>query len=150
MMRVKVLAVGCLALFTSFLLQGADAATQPPEAFVRQFYQWYIKADKADQPVETSDGIYKFVAKATADRIRADIKRGSLPGDVAYFTKVQDYDPDEWQASTDVHQAVMLTDGVALVPVTFGKQQKVDVVLFLKQQQDHWQIIKAVDTLPYP
>lgn len=149
-MRFKFLAVGCLALVTSLFFQVANAATQQPEEFVRQFYQWYIQADKADQPVETSDGIYKYVAKATADRIRAEIKRGGLPGDVAYFTKVQDYDPAEWQANMDVHHAVMLTDGVALVAVTFGKQEKVDVVLFLKQQQDHWQIIKAVDTLPWP
>ncbi len=117
---------------------------------MRQFYEWYINADKGTTPAEDSADMYRFVAKGTADRIREDIRRGSLPGNVAYFTKVQDYDPAEWLLSINIHPALTLAKDSSIVGVTFGKNEKVNIVLFLKEEGDRWKIIKADDTLPYP
>ena len=149
-MHLKSFAICGMAVVFSCLSQLSSAAIAPPEEFVRQFYQWYIQADEGDEGAEASNGIYRFVEKSTADRIRVEMKRGGMSGDVAYFTKVQDYDPQEWKSSLDIHHPVTMSDGVVLVAVTFGKQEKKDVVLFLKQEQDHWKIIKADDTLPWP
>ncbi|KAA9002785.1 DUF3828 domain-containing protein [Affinibrenneria salicis] len=128
----------------------AQANAQMPEEFVRQFYAWYIAADNADQPAEMDNDIYRYVAKATVDRVRADLKRGGLPDGVSYFTKVQDYHPVGWKANTVIHPATSLNDGVTLVAESFGQQEKTDIVLFLKQEQGHWLIMKADDVLPWP
>ncbi|MFS2221182.1 DUF3828 domain-containing protein [Pantoea sp. B65] len=149
-MRFKFLLPGFLILVALSLPARANAALQKPEDFVRQFYDWYITADKGNNPAEMSDEIYKYVAKSTTDRVRADIKRGSLPGDVAYFTKVQDYDPDEWKTTTIIHPALALSNGITLVTASFGKQDKTDIVLFLKLEHGGWKIIKVDDVLPYP
>lgn len=128
----------------------AKAKLPAPEDFVRDFYVWFINADKPDRVAEMDNDIYKYVAKPTADRVRADITRGSQPGNVDYFTKVQDYNPDEWKANTTIHHAVPLNNGVTIVPATFGKDEKIDIIVFLKEVQGHWEIIKAEDVLPYP
>ncbi len=118
-----VLALG-VSLICAMLPTTSSATPQNPETFVRQFYEWYIGADKSATPAENSPGMYRFVAKGTADRIREEIRRGSLPDNVAYFTKVQDYDPAEWLSSMDIHRALWLNNGVSVVAVSFGKKTK--------------------------
>jgi hypothetical protein len=135
-------------LFSLFFVQHGFAG-QSPEQFVKEFYSWYLKSDTESTVPERNPDIYKYVAKATADRLRDDLQRGALPRDEGYFTKVQDYSAVEWSANIVVHRATVLS-GVVLVPVTFGAKAKVDVVLFLKRVGGQWQIIKADDTSPYP
>lgn len=138
-----------LVLLCSLCFAQQSYAEQSPEQFVKEFYSWYLKADTENKMPEQSPDIYKYVAKATADRLRDDLRRGTLPRDEGYFTKVQDYSAAEWGASTVIHQATVLSDAV-LVPVTFGTKTKIDVILFLKKVGGQWKIIKADGTLAYP
>lgn len=147
----KLLITGLLLTFTSIANATpiSQNTIQNPEEFVKQFYQWYIKKDKGSDPAEMTKDIYKFVSKSTVDKIQLDTKNGTLPNDVSYFTKVQDYDPTEWQSSINVHAFTELNNGVVLVPVSLGKTEKSDVILFLDKNKGHWEIIKAVDSRPF-
>ncbi|MFS2221184.1 hypothetical protein [Pantoea sp. B65] len=49
-----------------------------------------------------------------------------------------------------IHPALALSNGITLVTASFGKQDKTDIVLFLKLEHDGWKIIKVDDVLPYP
>ncbi|MFM0281510.1 hypothetical protein P0D75_26205 [Paraburkholderia sediminicola] len=81
------------------------------------------------------NGIYVYVTKATVDGLRSAYRHNRLPGDSDYFTKVQDYDEQDWSNNIETHQAIMLGD-VAVVPVTFGSKDKISVLVFLRKQGD--------------
>lgn len=65
-----------------------------------------------------------------------------------YFLKVQDYDSRDWLAHMQVQRALMLGD-VAVVPVSFGSQDPVHVLVFMKRVDAAWKIIKIDDTWEY-
>jgi len=67
---------------------------------------------------------------------------------VDYFLKVQDYDPKDWLAHTDIYPAIQLS-GTAVVPVTFGSTSKVDVLVFMRKLGGTWKITKVDDTWDY-
>jgi hypothetical protein len=138
-----------LALLCSLWFAQVSAAEQNAEQFVKEFYAWYFKSDTDKSVPEQSPDIYRYVAKGTVDRLRDDLKRGALPRDEGYFTKVQDYSAAEWGASIAVHQATALSE-VVLVPVTFGTKNKIDVILFLKKVDGQWKIVKADDARAWP
>ena len=53
-----------------------------------------------------------------------------------------------WLAHIQVQRALMLGD-VAVVPVSFGSQDPVHVLVFLKRVDATWKIIKIDDTWEY-
>ncbi|WP_410565600.1 hypothetical protein, partial [Bacillus sp. SIMBA_033] len=71
----------------------------------------------------TDNAIYRYVEKPTVDNLRDDYKHKRLPGGSDYFTRVQDLDEKEWLAHMILHPTVNL-DGVAVIAVTFGAQEK--------------------------
>jgi hypothetical protein len=79
------------------------------------------------------------------DFLRAEYKQNKFAEQVEYFTRVQDYDDEDWLANIAVRPAVLL-DGVAVVPVTFGSTEKKTIIAFLRKQGNVWKITKVVDT----
>ncbi|MFM0167635.1 MULTISPECIES: DUF3828 domain-containing protein [Paraburkholderia] len=149
MKKLLTLAVSVLLLAGGLLFQQrafADSAT--PDATTKVFYAWYIKLESKDTYPLLDKGIYVYVTKATVDRLRSAYRHNRLPGDSDYFTKVQDYDEQDWSNNIETHQAIMLGD-VAVVPVTFGSKDKISVLVFLRKQGDGWKITKVDDTLDY-
>lgn len=127
----------------------AAAKADDPAASTRAFYAWFIGHDTdAGYPLASPD-IYRYVAKATVDRLREDYRRSGPPGGVDYFLKVQDYDTRDWLAHIATQPAILLGT-VTVVPVTLGSTDKVGVLVFLRRSGGSWKIIKVDDTRSYP
>ncbi|MEA3084205.1 MAG: hypothetical protein QOC89_1902 [Paraburkholderia sp.] len=149
MKKLLTLAVSVLMLAGGLLFQQrafADSAT--PDASTKAFYTWYIELQSKQTYPLLDKRIYVYVTKTTADRLRSAYRHNRLPGDSDYFTKVQDYDEQDWLNNIATHPPVMLGD-VAVVPVTFGSKDKISLLVFLRKQGDGWKIIKVDDTLDY-
>nr|WP_311530081.1 DUF3828 domain-containing protein [uncultured Ralstonia sp.] len=132
------------------LLQAASAhdALAKPEDQVSAFYRWYIQKQSGHTFPLLDHEISKYVAEPTIKRLRSDYKHGTLPGDADYFTKVQDYDEQDWLRSIRPANPIALGD-VTVVPVTFGSKDRVNVLVFLKRDGTGWKIIKVDDTWGY-
>jgi hypothetical protein len=126
----------------------AESKLDAPAARVAAFYSWFMKNDSDRSYPLNKQEIYDYVSKETVEKLRVDYKRGGAPNGVDYFLKVQDYDGQDWLAHIELHPVIML-DGVAVVPVTFGSNQKVDVLVFLEKQSGLWKITKVDDTWAY-
>lgn len=92
--------------------------------------------------------VFGYVAKDTIVVLRSDYKKHKFAERAEYFTDVQDYDEKDWLDHIAVHPAVMLDD-VAVVPVTFGSNDKKTVVTFLRKIDGTWKITKVDDTRDY-
>jgi hypothetical protein len=55
--------------------------------------------------------------------LRDDYRNNRLPGESNYFTKVQDYDENEWLHHMVLHPTIVPGE-VAVIPVTFGAKEK--------------------------
>ena len=149
MKKLLTLAVLVLLLVGGLLFQqGALADSATPDASTKAFYAWYIKLESKETYPLLDKGIYAYVTKATVDKLRSAYRHNRLPGDADYFTKVQDYDEQDWSNNIATHHAIMLDD-VAVVPVTFGSKDKISVLVFLRKLGDSWKITKVDDTLDY-
>lgn len=149
MKKLFTLAVSVLLLVGGLLFQqGAFADSATPAANTKAFYTWYIKLQSKETYPLLDKGIYAYVTKSTVDGLRNAYRHNKLPGDSDYFTKVQDYDEQDWSSNIATHQPVMLGD-VAVVPVTFGSKDKTSVLVFLRKQGENWKITKVDDTLDY-
>ncbi|CAN0628549.1 DUF3828 domain-containing protein [Burkholderia multivorans] len=122
----------------------AASGRDTPEATATAFYTWFIENDTDQTYPLRQRAIEQYVSKNTVVRLREDYSRGGPPNGMDYFLKVQDYDGSDWLAHIAVHPAVML-GGVAVVPVTFGSKDKVDVLVFMKRQDRIWKITKVED-----
>lgn len=139
-----------LALIIGTLFQSASAQVlqATPDANTKNFYIWYIKLQsKLVYPLLDND-IYQYVEKRAVDSLRKAYRHERLPGDSDYFTKVQDYNEDDWVKHIVTHPAIMLGD-TAVIAVTFGSKDKVSVIVFLRKQGAAWKIIKVDDTQVY-
>jgi hypothetical protein len=126
----------------------AQTVNATPESTVRAFYAWFIRHD-TDHSYPLNEGdIYKYVAKDTVNRLRSDYAHGGPPDGVDYFLKVQDYDEGDWLAHTLVRPSILLGD-VAVVSVTFGSTDKVNILVFLRKQDGDWKVTKIDDTRDY-
>jgi len=151
MKRFLFLAMTIIALaFWGFSQQApaAENTQDSPSARVSAFYMWFIRNDSdEDYPLRKND-IEKYVAAETVRRLRDDYAHSGPPSGVDYFLKVQDYDSKDWLAHIKTHPAIML-NGVAVVAVTFGSKDKVDVLVFLRKLDGIWKITKVADTWDY-
>ncbi|CAJ0800131.1 DUF3828 domain-containing protein [Ralstonia holmesii] len=141
-------AVVCAVAVSSASAAQAAVSKNTPEAAVISFYTWFIQHD-SDQtyPLREPD-IERYVAKDTVARLRNDYAHAGPPNGVDYFLKVQDYDSRDWLAHMQVQRALMLGD-VAIVAVSFGSQNPVHVLVFMKRLDADWKIIKIDDTWEY-
>lgn len=126
----------------------SNASITKPEDLVSAFYTWYIKKQTAPGFPVLDREITKYVASPTIKRLRSDYEHDTLPGDADYFTKVQDYDDQDWLRSIRTATPIKLGD-VTVVPVTFGSKDQVSVLVFLERDGTGWRIIKVDDTLGY-
>jgi Protein of unknown function (DUF3828) len=126
----------------------AEGKLDAPEARAAAFYSWFMKNDSDQSYPLNKQEIYGYVSEETVERLRVDYKRGGAPNGVDYFLKVQDYDGHDWLTHIEPHPAIML-NRVAVVPVTFGSKDKVDVLVFMEKQSGLWKITKVNDTWAY-
>jgi len=150
MKKFLLLFVAALALVAgAFLPQSSMAeSSKDAEAAAKSFYVWFFKNEgKSDYQLNDNE-IYKYVAKGTVDRLRKELGAEEAVRDMEYFTKAQDYDETDWAKHIVTARAIMLS-GVAVVPVTFGSEQKHSVLVFLRKIDKAWMIVKVVDTLDY-
>lgn len=112
------------------------------------FYRWYIQKQSSHTFPLLDRAISKYVAEPTIKRLRGDYQHGTLPGDADDFTKVQDYDAQDWLRNIRPANPIALGD-VTVVPVTFGASHQVSVLVFLRQDGAGWKIIKVDDTWGY-
>ena len=146
-LSLLVAAVCALAVGSASAAQAA-VSQNSPEAAAISFYTWFIQHD-SDQTYPLSEpDIERYVATDTVGRLRNDYAHAGPPNGVDYFLKVQDYDSRDWLAPIQVQRALMLGD-VAVVPVSFGSQDPVHVLVFLKRVDATWKIIKIDDTWEY-
>ncbi|MFP3566794.1 DUF3828 domain-containing protein [Paraburkholderia sp. SIMBA_030] len=147
MKKYLLLICAALALALGVVQPATAAGPNSPEATVRAFYTWYLQQEGGPYQL-TDNAIYRYVEKPTVDNLRDDYKHKRLPGGSDYFTRVQDLDEKEWLAHMILHPTVNL-DGVAVIAVTFGAQEKKNLVVFVQQEKGLWKIIKVEDTGGY-
>ena len=138
------------ALLCLFVLPVVGRCAEPePQQLVRSFYLWYfMKSQSISEHPLQNDEIRAYVAAGTLKRLRADLERGTLPGDMDYFLKAQDI-LDEWPESLHVFEAIVLGDGTMVVPVSFGLETKISTIVFLQKDNGVLRIVKVDDTFPY-
>ncbi|CAE6823501.1 DUF3828 domain-containing protein [Paraburkholderia haematera] len=147
MSKYLLLAYAALTLALGVIQPATASGPNTPEAVVRAFYTWYLEREGGPYQL-TDNAIYRYVAKPTVDNLRDDYKHNRLPGGSDYFTRVQDLDENAWLNNMALHPTVAL-DGVAVIAVTFGAKEKKNLVVFVRQEQGLWKIIKVEDTNNY-
>jgi len=127
--------------------QNAMAVDQDltPDLETRAFYVWYIQLQSRLGYPLLDKNISRYVAQRTVDRLRDSYRHDRLPGDVDYFTKVQDYDDRDWASHIKTYPETLLGD-VAVVPVTLGFKEPSSIIVFLRKQAKGWKIFKVDDT----
>lgn len=154
--------VSLLFVLTMLLLTGAlvpqvgYCAAQRPEQFVLEFYAWYFKTDKGIDLAEKNDEIYAYVERETV-KIALNESLGEY-----YFTKMASYSFAWNNVKVIAGDSVAMYGGIFVVPVTFrladGKKTSANtqetyedyqVVVFVKQENAGFRIIKVVDCYPY-
>ncbi|RZF24924.1 DUF3828 domain-containing protein [Paraburkholderia sp. UYCP14C] len=142
---LNLLILAFLMLFQSLAMaQAPDIST--PESSIAVFYKWFLHRSSERHGYALMDkDIYTYVSKPTVDFLRAEYKQNRFAEQAEYFTRVQDYDDQDWVAHTAVHPALLL-NGVAVVPLTFGSTEKKTIIAFLRKQGNVWKITKVVDT----
>ncbi|HEX3638906.1 MAG TPA: DUF3828 domain-containing protein [Paraburkholderia sp.] len=142
---IATFAVVLSAFFQPFAIAQVHQATTP-EASTKAFYTWFIKRDSENRDYALMDKeVYRYVSKPTVDFLRAEYKHNKFAERAEYFTKVQDYDREDWLAHIAPHPMILLDD-VALVPVTFGSTEKKTILAFLRKENGIWKITKVDDT----
>lgn len=149
MRKIQVVVATIAVISGSFFQPLAIAQVQQaatPEASTKAFYTWFIKRESENHGYALMDKeIYRYVSRPTVDFLRIEYKQNKFAERAEYFTRVQDYDQQDWLAHMTLHPAVML-DEVALVPVTFGSTEKKTILAFLRKQNGIWKITKVDDT----
>jgi hypothetical protein len=138
----------CLSFQQAAWAAAAQIPTDQPESVVAAFYTWYIKHDADTVFPLLAPDIYKFVSKQTADALRDDYRHDRLPSDVDYFTKVQDFDAQDWRLHIVVRRAQLIGD-MAVTAVSLGSINSINVLVFLQKQDGVWRISKVDNMQAY-
>lgn len=138
------------SVICSFMSNAEDIKpTQTAEAFVKEFYDWYMQNDTPEHLPEELPLITQYVDEATVKYILSLYRSGLPSANSEYFMKVSQYDKTKWQQTMQIYRGTQLAD-LTIVPVSFGDDPKINIILYLKPQGDSWRIIKAADSRPYP
>ena len=122
------------------------ARAQDVESFVQDFYKWYMKQSLAtDRRPVFDDGMFKYVCKCTAKRVRLDYKR--VVADSDYFLRGQDFGK-ELLDNLMVGKSIEVDDSLSLVPVSvlFRKEYAPDIVVYVEKTKGRMCISKVEDT----
>ena len=123
---------------------------QTPEAFVSEFYAWYLKAseDQNEKPASKKE-ILKYVSKETAEYAL------TFPDGLEFFLR---FDMGNLGPAREVKiitpVAIPMDGGIFVVPVTFkgpGTSWDPDwhVVAFVKKRGNAFSIVSINDIFPY-
>ena len=134
-------------VFGMGLLQSCPqvARAQDVESFVQDFYKWYMKQSLAtDRRPVFDDGMFKYVCKCTAKRVRVDYKR--VVADSDYFLRGQDFGK-ELLDNLMVGKSIEVDDSLSLVPVSvlFRKEYAPDIVVYVEKAKGRMCISKVED-----
>ena len=133
----------CIGLFQ---LCPQVARAQDVESFVQDFYTWYMKQSLAtDRRLVFDDGMFKYVCKCTAKRVRVDYKR--VVADSDYFLRGQDFGK-ELLENLMVGKSIDVDDSLSLVPVSilFRKEYAPDIVVYVERTKGRMCISKVEDS----
>jgi len=130
-------------LVTAFFTGLSYGGSQSPEQFVREFYQWYFKAD-AKKPADFNDEIFTYISHKTVEYMR------KKEGNEYYVTKANSWTHEWSEVKTVIGTASKIPDEIFVVPVTFLlKMRKSHVVVFVANEKGMMRIIKITDIYPY-
>ena len=146
-MHMKKLLLICLFLGIG-LFQSCPkvARAQDVESFVKDFYKWYMKQSLAtDRRPVFDDGMFKYVCKCTAKRVRLDYKR--VVADSDYFLRGQDFGK-ELLDNLRVGKSIDVDDSLSLVPVSilFRKEYAPGIVVYVEKTNGNMCISKVEDS----
>ena len=135
-------------LFGMGLLQSCPqvAHAQDVESFVQDFYKWYMKQSLAtDRRPVFDDGMFKYVCKCTAKRVRLDYKR--VVADSDYFLRGQDFGK-ELLDNLMVGKSIDVDDSLSLVPVSvsFRNEYAPYIVVYVEKTKGRMCISKVEDS----
>ena len=123
------------------------ARAQDVESFVQDFYKWYMKQSLAtDRRPVFDDGMFKYVCKCTAKRVRLDYKR--VVADSDYFLRGQDFGK-ELLDNLMVGKSIDVDDSLSLGPVSaiFRKEYAPHILVYVEKTKGRTCISKVEDTL---
>ena len=146
---MKIFFYNLIAFFFLINISFAHGAESSPGELVKEFYQWYLPYESDSNTPIRDSVIYKYVSRCTVKRLRIDLERGTLPGGVDYFTKVHDYDVDDWVENITIHENIKMNEYSYVVPVTLGLKNKKDIIVFVSYEDNSLYITKIDDTRPY-
>ena len=143
-MHMKKLLLICLFLGIGLFQSCPQVArAQDVESFVKNFYKWYMKQSLAtDRRPVFDDGMFKYVCKCTAKRVRVDYKR--VVADSDYFLRGQDFGK-ELLDNLMVGKSIEVDDSLSLVPVSvlFRKEYAPDIVVYVEKSKGRMCISKV-------
>lgn len=133
----------CIGLFQVY---PQVARAQDAESFVHDFYTWYMKQSLAtDRRPVFDDGMFKYVCKCTAKRVRVDYKR--VVADSDYFLRGQDFGK-ELLDNLMVGKSIDVDDSLSLVPVSvsFRNEYAPYIVVYVEKTKGRMCISKVEDS----
>lgn len=139
---MKICANAMLIVFI-MCFYGTSFASTTPEEFVREFYDWYVRAFFVERkdPV-LNDEIYRYVSRCTVERCRVASDRQEWDSD--YFVAAQDYD-EAWIKDIKAYDAIVINATTVIVPVNISGAATghPGLLVFLKSEGDTFRIIKV-------
>ena len=135
--------LACIFLVMSLLQPYPQVAhAQDVEAFVQDFYKWYLKQSLSfvkqhhafeDLPV-FDQAILKYVCRCTAKRVQFDYNRGVSADDSDYYMRRQDFDKEQLE-NLMVGKSIAVNESLNLVPVSMSNQKEYNpyLVVFVEK-----------------
>ena len=149
--------IACILLVMSLLQPCPQVAhAQDVEAFVQDFYKWYLKKSLSfvkqhhvfeDLPV-FDEAILKYVCRCTAKRVQFDYNRGVSADDSDYYMRRQDFDKEQLE-NLMVGKSIAVNESLNLVPVSMSNQKEYDpyLVVFVEKTNGRLCISKIESSL---
>ena len=135
----------CLTLLGAIPNAGYSAG-QSPQAFVKEFYEWYFVEDYYISDALKQEKIEKYIDKQALEYISKHVDCS----EINYFTQVGGFFIGYQNASVVVGDVLSMIDGVYVVPVTFSKEGlHTTVIVFVKKDEDTFKITKVANIYPY-
>ena len=154
---MRKLSLACIFLVMSLLQPCPQVAhAQDVEAFVQDFYKWYLKQSLSfvkqhhafeDLPV-FDEAILKYVCRCTAKRVQFDYNRGVSADDSDYYMRRQDYGKEQLD-NLMVGKTIAVNESLNLVPVSMSNQKEYNpyLVVFVEKTNGRLCISKIESSL---
>ena len=138
-----------ICVLTSMLCLGvfcpnAADATQTPQEFVKEFYEWYLVRYCELVDIFKEEKLPEYVDESLIEYL----KKKRSP-DLYYFTQMGETMQFK-DCSVLVKNALAMTDDVYVVPVIFkGKKFESTVIAYVKKVESGFKIASVSDAYPY-